>query len=175
MKVADLKKILKDRGEKVGGKKEELVERILNPTPQAAAPQVGGVTTLPPVPEGFPPLVLPGVDEDEDEATVEEDEDEEVAGAPVLPLVPGALPLVPTFPQSGSPVLPLVPALPQATSPALPVVVSPALPTVPGLPMATSPRLPVVPTLPTVPGLPRATSPALPTLPGLPQVGSPQI
>ena len=163
MKVADLKKILKDRGEKVGGKKEELIARILNPSP-AAQPQAQGVLTLPPLApmaEGLPalPNITFGEDEDEDEDGDGDGDDgeteEEAPPYAALPVVAG-LPMVPAIQplKTTSPALPTVPGLSMATG-------FPALPTVPGLPMA--------PALPTVPG-------ALPTLPTIPGVaGSPKL
>ena len=76
LKMVELKKILKDRGEKVGGKKEELVERILNPTPQVPhgiqfhplPVEATAVTNLPPVTNlhsapraSFSPINLPPI------------------------------------------------------------------------------------------------------------------
>ena len=105
MKVEDLKKILKSRNEKVGGKKEELIQRILIPTPQTASGQVvPSDFALPPIPPMIQPLPvtspLPTV-----------------PGLPVqnLPTVPG-LPVVqnlPTSPRTGV----TLPMLPVADSP----------------------------------------------------------
>jgi len=145
LKVEDLKKILKARNEKVGGKKEELIHRILNPTPQAPEqPQV----QLPPLPSTVVPS-LPVV-------ATETNEDDGETTQPSTP-VAAALPTVPG--------LPVVPSLP--TVPGLPVTA--ALPTVPSLP--TVPGLPMVGELPTIPGLP--TVPA--GLPMLSVAGSPKM
>lgn len=117
LKVEDLKKLLKDRNEKVGGKKEELIHRLLNPTPQAPnelpAPGV---------------VVFPAAEQME------------------LPPVPGVptFPVGPTTPLAGGVGLPTMPAgLPTVPTGGLPTMGT--LPTVPGLPVVntlpvTSPR-----------------------------------
>ena len=136
LKVAELKKILKLRGEKVGGKKDELIHRIMNPTPQHGVP--AGPLTLPPVGEfQLPPVGVIGV------APV-------TAPAPATGLnaAPGLpLPVVPGI-QEPDPVAPTltVPDLPTTTSPNQDLI-----PTVPDLPTAGSPHETVaLPTLPTV-------------------------
>ncbi len=162
MKVTELKKILKARGEKVGGNKDDLVLRILNPTAQAAQ----GPVTLPPAPQlPAAPVVMLAPPT----ATG-------LNAAPALPTVPGivAAPALPTV----SP----IPALPTVSPiPALPTVSPvPALPTMSPTAMITVPALPTVSPVPAV--SPAARSPlaggvALPTvgLPTLPTVGSPTV
>ena len=192
MKVADLKRILKERGDKVGGKKEELIHRVLNPTPKQGQtqvtlppPQVPAPTVpLPEAPQVPPPtvplpgphgIVLPNADDDEEEeVTVEEDE--VVTGPPALPI---ALPMVPPTVTSPTATLPMVP--PTVTSP-LPMV-PPVLPTVTS-PTATLPMVhPVLPTVTsptaTIPMVPTTTSPkvaspiTLPMVPGVLPTTSP--
>jgi len=193
LKVEDLKKILKDRGEKVGGKKDELIHRILNPTPKEAV-------QAPPLPAlgagGLPPLgVLPalGTEDDAMDADTEPEGD-----LPQVPQVPGLPVGVAQFPatlpmQVSPPALPVagaasprggLPTMQVPTVPGLPLAVaSPraALPTmqVPGLPVvgAASPRaaLPTMPALPTT-GTPNTLPVGLPTIPGgLPVAGSPRM
>ena len=178
LKVAELKKILKARGDKVGGKKDELIHRIMNPTPQQVpqgplhlppvTPMATGVTDLPP----------PGVTPFQPLPT-------NTDAFPGVPGVPGAVPAfpvttqVPAFPATQ--VLPVAAASPLAGGVALPTV--PGVQAVPALPTAPVTALPTVPVaaLPTVPaGSPVATLPtfpagspiaALPTFPA----GSPNL
>ena len=128
LKVEDLKKMLKDQGQKVGGKKEELIQRLLHPETAKPAPQpLPSLTGLPLAPTGLPPapagLPAPGMPLPTP------------MGLPTdLPTVPGVqadLPAPPTGLPVGLPTnLPTVPGV-QADLP-------PALPT--GLPGAGSPR-----------------------------------
>ena len=163
LKMDELRGILKNMNQKVGGKKEELIQRILNPAAPApaaapgvpAAPPAGGLQ-LPPVPGlgdvgGVPLPTVPGVPAVATSPTA----------APTLPTVATPVPELPT------PALPTVPGLPTVGSP----TTSPA-----ALPTVTSPN--AVPAIPTVPGLPTVGSPTTSPMEGgiaLPTIGSPDI
>lgn len=171
LKVADLKKILKERGEKVGGKKEELIQRIMNPTSQ----------------EDEAPMALPVESEELQLPRVENNALPSVS-VPAVPGVPAAEIVAistPTSPEMShttlnnnitpSPLiaLPVVPTLPMVSLPptggsTLPTSMSPpiALPGVPTLPLVdtdpTVPSLPLVDTDPTeVSTLPMVSTPEM--------------
>lgn len=171
LKVADLKKILKERGEKVGGKKEELIQRIMNPTSQ----------------EDEAPMALPVESEELQLPQVEHNALPSVS-VPAVPGVPAAEIVAistPTSPEMShttlnnnitpSPLiaLPVVPTLPMVSLPptggsTLPTSMSPpiALPGVPTLPLVdtdpTVPSLPLVDTDPTeVSTLPMVSTPEM--------------
>jgi hypothetical protein len=123
LRLVDLKKILKDRKQKVGGKKEELVNRILNPEAEVEAP-AGGLE-LPPLEPVNVPIDVPEVENPNDLLTTELPAVPAfpdatalptipgVPGAfPTLPEVPGALPTLPEFP-GAFPTLPEFPGAPE--------------------------------------------------------------
>ena len=128
LRTTDLKKILKERKQKVSGKKEDLIERILNPEepskvaelqmPEVNIPSIDNapVVVLPQVPDPEEQLIL---EEEEDDDATEEMEEEEntninlpilpdlgVVGnaVPDLPIVPDAI----SFSHSGLPTLQVV-------------------------------------------------------------------
>lgn len=162
LKVSELKKILKARGEKVGGKKDELIHRIMNPTPQQVQIPMPLPQIAPQVPQGPPGIVLPEVLP----THIPVQTSPRAAEMP-LPSAPG----LPTIsPQTAEVTLPSVPGLPGSpTTPLMemPLTVTPQetgstefiLPTVPGLPGSPATPLMEMPqgtefTLPTVPGSP---------------------
>ena len=168
LRVTDLKKFLKSRGQKVGGKKAELVARILNP--EATSPSQESPIPPPdmvqPVPVSSP---IPPSEMDIPP----------IPGMPAAPAVPNLpVPEVPTSPaEFPAPIqIPTLPA--SADSSEVPVFPTelPTLPDsmeVPALPteLPTLPESSEVPALPTeLPTLPESSEvPALPTeLPTLP-------
>ena len=112
LKVTELKKILKEMLQKVGGKKEELVQRILHPAVEQVQQQVH---LAPPTQLGLPgaQLGLPGA---------------QLGMAPQVP--------VPTQVMA-----PQVPVPTQVMAPQVPVPLTTgvALPSVPGIPLTASP------------------------------------
>lgn len=198
LRVKDLKKILKERGYKVGGKKDELIERILRPKEEDL-----------PKPRGKKKVVVEESEEDgsaefdgaeEDYEGVEEpeagpdgsedgDEDdseteEYVAEASLPPIntaslppppaawAPSDLPL-PSLPVASSPVTsPVSPSVPLPSSAPSSAPVSPSLPAVPAVPTTTFPKPGSTSTSPIgLPAIPTLLPP--PTLPGLPRSTSP--
>ena len=109
LKVVELKKILKERGQKVSGKKADLIERILNPETVVDNPQTGSL----------PPMQIPD--------TGVHLPDLPVNGSPLEPLPEGAVNLGSTDSDAkvilpNLPDLPVVPDVNNADSVSLPVV-----------------------------------------------------
>lgn len=111
MKMADLKNILKSRGEKLGGKKDELIERILHPTSKEPVNI--------PVPVG----VLNNMDAEGNFPSVPLKPLSPKATLPPFPKMPvGNFPMVPTSPKGGLSFLnlPTVPGVINLTTPGSP-------------------------------------------------------
>jgi len=130
LRLVDLKKILKDRKQKVGGKKEELVNRILNPEVEAPA---GGIA-LPPLDPINVPL---------ENMAQEADPNDLLTQLPAVPAFPEATTALPTIP--GLPgFFPEVPTGIPAAFPDVPAAFPTAFPDVPAAFPTAFPEVPNV-------------------------------
>ena len=129
LKVAELKKILKDMGQKLNGKKDDLVDRILNPVDQTEVSLPIPELDLVPLPE---PMVIPEVNHDLPSIPSIPNLPEVDVDLPVVSPVslPAALPVAPVVesPVSLPTALPVAPVVesPVSLPAALPVVESPS-------------------------------------------------